>query len=97
VNALAEAGAAKMNNDGELLPVLQAGRGARPVRENGGDVAVQKHRRERNGVAGHDASTEPVQQAAVLDDSMAADAIASSLGEGRIGHLVHADAAEAGW
>src|ERR1700680_1844199 len=53
---LGRTGAAEMNYGGELLLLLRAGRRVWPVCENGGDVAVQKHRRELDGVARHDAS-----------------------------------------
>jgi hypothetical protein len=87
--------AAEMNYRSEFLLLLQTG--AWPVRENAGEIAVQKHRRELDGAARHKARIDPVKRTAVLDDSMVADTIAPCLSEGHVGHLVLPTLLEAGW
>src|SRR5580704_2070553 len=84
-----------MNYRGELLLLLQAGGRVRSACKNRRDVAVQKHRRELDRVARHDASIKPTEPAAVLN-GMVANAISSRFGEDCVGHLVHADGARGG-
>src|SRR5258705_1486496 len=87
---------AKMNDRGELLLLLLVGGPVWSACENRRNLAVQKHRCELDSVARHDASIKPIEPAAVLHDSVVADAISSCFGEGCIGHLVHADGARGG-
>src|SRR6266481_7091656 len=72
---------AKMNDRGELLLLLLVGGPVWSACENRRNLAVQKHRCELDSVARHDASIKPIEPAAVLHDSVVADAISSCFGE----------------
>src|SRR6266478_1229586 len=87
---------AKMNDRGELLLLLLVGGPVWSACENRRNLAVQKRRCKLDSVARHDASIKPIEPAAVLHDSVLADAISSCFGEGCVGHLVHADGARGG-
>ena len=84
---------AEMNHCGKLLLLLRVGGRIWSACKNRRDVAVQKHRRELDSVARHDASIKPIEPAVVRHDSVVPDAISSCFGEGCVGHLVHADGA----
>src|SRR5882762_2693902 len=77
---------AKMNDRGELLLLLLVGGPVWSACENRRNLAVQKHHCKLDSVARHDASIKPIEPAAVLHDSVVADAISSCFGEGCIGH-----------
>ena len=85
--------AAEMNYRGQLLLPPRANGGSSPMPEDLRDVAVQKDRSKLNGVTWHDPRTEAIGRAAILNDGMVENAITLRLREGRVGHLVHADAA----
>src|SRR5882672_2916648 len=87
---------AKMNDRGELLLLLLVGGPVWSACKQRRNLAVQKHRCELDSVARHDASIKRIEPAAVLHDSVVADAISSCFGEGCVGHLVHADGARGG-
>src|ERR1700730_3951705 len=84
---------AKMNDRGELLLLLLVGGPVWSACENRRKLAVQKHRCELNRLTRPETWITPTEPAARLHDSVVADAMLSSFGEGCVGHLVHADGA----
>jgi hypothetical protein len=85
--------AGEMNYRGQLLPPLPADFCSSPRSKYRRDVPVQQHRRQFGGAARHDPRIKRTRRATVLDDVMVENAIAFHLRKGRVGHLVHADAA----
>src|SRR3954453_15467398 len=81
------AGAAEMDECGEILLLLRVWRRVARASENRGDIAVQVDRRELDGMARDRAGIETVEPA-VIHDSVLADAVASRPRGSPVGHLV---------
>src|SRR5262249_11135404 len=90
--SLRRAGAAEMDESGEILQLPSGRLRARLLRQDGGDAAVEIDGGQLDGVARQQAAVE-AGEPTVVGDGVIPDAGAARLDECRVGHLVHADRA----
>src|SRR5262245_3603571 len=95
---VATAGAAEVNDRGQVLLLLERRHYRAMPRHRAGDAPVEQRRRHLDGVARHDPRVEPVEPAraplvprAFLDYLVIVNAVAPRLAEGRGRDLVHSD------
>jgi hypothetical protein len=89
-------GAAEMDEGREILPLARAWFHIISAGENLGDMAVQIHGRELDGMARDRADIKTGEAAAAIHDCMVPDAESRGLGERSIDHLIEADGAGGG-